>query len=184
MKKLLFIAALFLLQSFTLAYANRAYIKIVGTKQGVFMGDDTKPNMTLIKGFTFGGSNSKPTPSGTTVGGKKILNPVTITKEFGSCSPQLYAAFSTNELLKNVTIELYRPNDIGEYYLERTITLTNATIINIEDVYDEYQGNLNRESVTFAFQRIRIVHAKSGTVFEDGVTTPEKPLPSPKSSLE
>lgn len=61
--------------------------------------------------------------------GKRQHKPLTITKQFGAASPQLFNAHWTSEILQTVVIQITGPNSGqgGEQVYQR-ITLTNARI--------------------------------------------------------
>jgi len=111
---------------------HQFYMAIKGQKQGDFKGEATdarrRGKWTELLSFRYGAeppfdANSR-LPAG-----RRSHQPLTITKEEGSASPQLLQAHWSREMLDEVAIEIVgRPSGgSGEVVVER-ITLTNATI--------------------------------------------------------
>jgi type VI secretion system secreted protein Hcp len=86
--------------------------------------------------------------------GARQHNPIVFTHEVGPASPQLLHAADTHELLKTVTITIYRGNPEtraeSKYF---ALTLTNATVIGLRQ-YTEDGKFL--EDVSLAFQKLKL----------------------------
>ena len=109
--------------------------------------------------------------------GKRIHNPLTITKVFDKSSPKLYQALCTGEHLKNVTIKWYRINPTGseEHYF--THTLQDAIIVSIKawmpNALDaEKESYTHMEDVAFTYKKIKWVWEIDGVESEDSWAVP------------
>lgn len=111
--------------------AYQAYLSIKGNKQGQFKGEGTqdKRKDKWIEVLAFQMGVKAPYDVGTGLGsGKRRHQPVTITKEWGAASPQLWQALTSNETLQSVEIQFTRTSGTGAEQVYETIKLTNAVI--------------------------------------------------------
>jgi type VI secretion system secreted protein Hcp len=126
--------ALFLITSAVTSWAEYTfYVKIEGTKQGVFKGESTRAAwQTQIPCYQFQHDVTSPRDVATGLpSGKRQHGPIKILKKLGAASPQLYQALCTNELLKTVLISFIGTSADGTEEVIYTIKLTNATISTI-----------------------------------------------------
>lgn len=93
--------------------------------------------------------------------GKRVHQPVRITKEWSPSTPQLFQALTTNELLKSVRLEFIRELDDT---IHQTIELTNARIISARWYVAE---GLELEDVSFVFEKIAVKNLPGATSAED-----------------
>jgi type VI secretion system secreted protein Hcp len=149
---------------------TRIFITIEGVKQGKFKADggpqfgDRIPVLQL--GFEV--DSPRDLASGQ-ASGKRQYRPLSITKDWGAASPQLFQATATNEILKSVFIEIFRSTTAGTEEVVATIRLTNATIgkyrTSVSDATsgDGPAGRLI-DHAEFTFQKIEISNpvAKTG----------------------
>lgn len=164
----------FLLAGFGAAtvQADTIYISIKGMKQGPFKGEILQEG---IKGGRFAGlkfSFDAMSPHGPTSGmatGKFQHTPVTITKEWGGASPQLFQALVTNEVLLEIIIDFFGVNPEGNMVLSHSIRLTNASVANISHSTEPIAtgGVHHFENVSFLFQKIELVDVLSNTIAMD-----------------
>jgi type VI secretion system secreted protein Hcp len=91
--------------------------------------------------------------------GLRIHGPITITKSFDKGSPLLYQMLCTGEKAKEVSFKFYRilPNGSEENYF--TITLKNATIVEMKpSMLNHFDPNLAKydhmEDVSFTYAQI------------------------------
>lgn len=147
------------------------YISIDGTKQGKLKSDDGSPQ-SKIKIYGFGYQANLPgtlLPTGVT--GKRQHSPVSVIKPLSYCTPQLFQAFYTNEVLKSVVIELVKKQSDGSEVIYYTVRLTNATISKIGEKADPAGANVTNniplEEVLFNFQRIEMEHKEAKTMVMD-----------------
>jgi type VI secretion system secreted protein Hcp len=91
--------------------------------------------------------------------GKRVHNPLTVTKVFDKSSPKLYQALVTGERLSDVTLKYYRINPSGneEHYF--TIKLEDAIIVSIKpwipNALDRTKESYTHmEDVSFTYSKI------------------------------
>ncbi|MGZ3752340.1 MAG: type VI secretion system tube protein Hcp [Mucilaginibacter sp.] len=123
-----------------------AYATIEGARSGQIKGSSTN-NMNAGKieciGFMFSEKSPRDAASGM-ASGKMQPGSIIIVKHIDVASPLLMQAFTTNEDLTNVTIELYRQSGDGKMMAYQTVKLTNAGISQIT----QYAGTLAPVKVT------------------------------------
>jgi type VI secretion system secreted protein Hcp len=111
--------------------AFQAHISIKGNKQGQFKGegiqDKRKDKWIPVLAFQMGVQSPRDVGTGL-ASGKRRHQPVTITKEWGAASPQLWQALTSNETLQSVEIQFTRTSGTGAEQVYETIKLTNAVI--------------------------------------------------------
>jgi type VI secretion system secreted protein Hcp len=111
--------------------AFQAHISIKGKKQGQFKGegiqDRRKDKWIPVLAIKMGVQSPRDVATGQ-ASGKRQHQPVTITKEWGAASPQLWQALTSNEPLHSVEIQFTRTSGTGAEQVYETIKLTNAVI--------------------------------------------------------
>jgi type VI secretion system secreted protein Hcp len=85
--------------------------------------------------------------------GARQHSPIVFTHEVGPASPQLLHAAETHELLKTVTITIYKPSPTEAESKHFVLTLTGATVIGLRQ-YTEDGKFL--EDVSLAFQKLKL----------------------------
>lgn len=164
--------------------AYEFYVSIEGTKQGRFKGetgaarrgDGTAESLGAdkIAGIRYLSEVKSPRDVATgQASGKRQHQPITITKEWGAASPQLFQALVQNEVLKSVFFEFVKTSSQGTEVVYHTVKLTNATVSNIKayvdltdttgDPYDAHE----LEDVSFTFQKIEMENKEGQTVASD-----------------
>src|SRR5882672_5418563 len=114
------------------ANAAEFYVTIDGGPRVKFAGEGTGAHKNALVGIGYHYEMSSPRDLATgNATGKRQHGAVTFTKEWGAMSPMLLQACSTNEVLKTVTFEFYKPGPNGAQELYYTVTLTNATVSKI-----------------------------------------------------
>ncbi|MFZ0962955.1 MAG: type VI secretion system tube protein TssD [Terriglobia bacterium] len=163
--------------------ASVAYVKIEGTKQGTFKGESAGSigkDWIAVLAFSYEVKSPQDATTGQ-ASGKRQHNPVVITKQIDSTSPQIYQAIVNNEVLTRVTIEFLTPQADGTQKVYYTITLTNVTVTDVHQHMDQLvpiPTGTNplaiepMEDVSFAFQSIEVVSAAGQTSALDSWTTP------------
>jgi type VI secretion system secreted protein Hcp len=137
--------------------AFQYYVKVKGSKQGQFKAETKKSltksppvqvrlplnravaagessqDMIEITGFNFQTASPLDSGSGSATG-KRGHKPITITKEFGAATPQLFQAFCTRELLSEVVIGVVTGNQGGppKETVAPRISLTNSSVSSVE----------------------------------------------------
>jgi type VI secretion system secreted protein Hcp len=110
--------------------------------------------------------------------GRRVHNPITITKEIDKSSPKLFQALCTGEQMTKVTLDWYRINPQGKEEKYYTTELENATIVsmrtwmpNILRPEDRQMGHM--EDVSFAFEKIIVTWVDGGISGEDSWINPK-----------
>ncbi len=149
--------------------ADNIYLSIRAAKQGMLKGEVTQKGLEgKIAALRFHSevmSPRDPVPGLPT--GKRQHKPLTITKEWGAASPQLFLALVTNETLTEVVIDFVGvdPKVPGTMTLSHTVKLTNASVSSIVQSTDMMPNGTARqlEDVSFTFQKIEIMDARAKT---------------------
>jgi type VI secretion system secreted protein Hcp len=100
--------------------------------------------------------------------GRRVYQPITVTKQLNQSSPQILNALATNENLKTVVINFYETTHTGTEVNYYRVTLTNA---NISGDKQFTNGSTVSEDVSFVFQKIQQQSLTGGTTFQDDVVT-------------
>ena len=162
--------ALIGLTIFSDAYAAKVtYVSIKGSKQGYLHGELTEPqlkNFMPLSSVHLDVSIPRDPNSGVPVG-KRKYSPLTFIKPWSPASTQILEAAATNEILSEVVIRNYQTGPDGKQVLESTVTLTNASIVNVINQSIMVGADLQDfDTVSLVFQKIQITD-KSGDVFQD-----------------
>jgi type VI secretion system Hcp family effector len=136
--------------------AMTAYMTIEGVKQGKFK-DEIRLNSVVHD------ATARPA----TVGGRRQLNPIEVTKPIGPASPQLRQALTTSETLREVVISFQRPGGgPGKQKAAEKIVLTNARIVGIRNASN------GLEEISFTYEQILVTYVTGGTTATDDWLTP------------
>ncbi|HVN53727.1 MAG TPA: type VI secretion system tube protein TssD [Anaerolineaceae bacterium] len=152
--------------------ANQFLIRVKASKQGDLKSEVGKDKTLIpILGFSYGVSSPRDAANGQATG-KRQHKPLTIYKEWGVISPQLFQALVTNEVLTNVVIDEVRTNPKGQEEVYIEIRLTNAFVSEIEIDPEEVDVppvwlNQEIEAVSFTFARIEIENKAARIVAEN-----------------
>jgi len=171
MKSLFFVglgAALFLTLVASAAYSVETnYMKVTGSKQGVFKGKVTRngsnwSSVGEIRPYGIGVETPVDTPRGP---GERKYKPIVIRKRVDETSPQFRRAAATNEVLSEVVIQSVRSGSNGEDQVYRTITLKNALVTGVKEI----GGNRTNEEeeIQLTFQQIVITDSMGKTTATD-----------------
>ena len=114
------------------------YVTIQGKKQGQFKGESLREREKgKIPALRFVYEVKSPRDAATgQASGKRQHSPITITKEWGAASPQLFQALVMIEGLESVLFEFIQTGTEGAEEVYYTINLTNATIANLKQYLD------------------------------------------------
>jgi type VI secretion system secreted protein Hcp len=150
--------------------AYQFFVAIKGKKQGAFKGESAiDAHKSKIEGLAF--EYEVKSPRDLTTGqasGKRQHQPITIVKEWGAATPQLFTACVTNEVLPEVTFEFVRTNENGEEYTFHKIKLTDATISTVRQFtsggsdaassakHSASGDTKEMEAVSFTFRKIEV----------------------------
>ena len=104
--------------------------------------------------------------------GKRQHAPIAITKSIDKSTPVLYNALVNNENLTDVTITFYRPSSTGKTQEYFTIRLVNARVSGVESLSSEDSLTLDRETISFTYQKVIWTWDDGGITAEDDWETP------------
>jgi type VI secretion system secreted protein Hcp len=160
----------------------QGYVTIKGQSQGQFKGEGTAPKRKdkwiPISSFEYEVVSPRDAATGH-ASGKRQHKPVTVVKEWGAATPQIFTALTTNETLPEVELEFLKTNAQGEQYVFQKIKLTNATIARLHQFTgapeDAAGGTAKhtatpahaQEAVSFVFQKIEIENVDGKTTAQD-----------------
>lgn len=157
--------------------ANEFYVTIDGLKTGRFHGEGKKDsNKGKIVGLEFHSEVTSPRDVATGMPtGKRQHKPITITKEWGAASPQLFNALVTNESLTSVLFEFIDTLADGKEQVVQTVKLTGASISGFRQyigdvgnfIYDSTADSRKLENVTFYFRTIEMTNVAAKTTASD-----------------
>jgi len=152
--------------------ANVFFVSIKGAKQGQFKGETGK-DLTKIPflGFSYGVKSPHDAATGQ-ASGKRQHKPLTIVKEWGVVSPQLFEALVTNEVLTSVIVQEMRTDKSGKEQVYMEIRLTDAFVSEIEIDPERLENqpvwtDHEIERVSFVFRKIEIENKVSKTAASD-----------------
>jgi type VI secretion system Hcp family effector len=97
--------------------------------------------------------------------------PLTITKNYGQSTVQLFKAYSNKDVIKSVVIEVYKFTNAGTEVLDQTITLSNARITSFRQNFDNTpppgvaKGPI--DEFRFSYQKMSIAYVSSNVSWED-----------------
>ena len=161
--------------------AYQFYVAIKGKKQGAFKGESPRdPQKSKIEGLAFEYEVTSPRDLATgQAKGKRQHKPITIVKEWGAATPQLFTACVTNEVLPEVTFEFRKTNANGEEYTYHKIKLTDATIATVRQFtsgategassakHSSSTDTKELEAVSFTFRKIEVENTDGKTTAMD-----------------
>lgn len=159
-KILAYATALFI--SGQLLHAQTITLMIEGAKQGKFKAESNRSKFegkSELIGFLQEIVSPRDPASGAATG-KTSYQPVTLLKQSGASSPQIFQAMITNELLKKVNIDFYKTDQTGQEVNYYSITLENVSVSG----YKQFIGPLDNEKFNPAnnilFDEIKLVFQK------------------------
>jgi type VI secretion system secreted protein Hcp len=171
------------------------FMKIKGSKQGVFKGDVLKDDKGIEKdsvgiySVEYGIATPLDAASGLP-SGKRQHHPVTIVKRVGPSTINLLTAITNNEILSTATLSFWRPDGTGKLARFMGVELTNATIreynLTSSEETESSGGATERaggqiagasasqsttearlERVSFVFQKIEVTWTEGGLTYSD-----------------
>ena len=162
-----------------LAAASSFDVTIEGTKQGRFKGERGKGDKIAGLAFHYDVKTPRDLATGM-ASGKRQQGAITFTKAIDSSSPQIFQALIGNEVLKSVLFEFRTTNANGEEMVFYQITLTNASISEVEQYVGmsgpgtsadaKHLGASDSsplEDVSVTFQRIEVASQVGKTMAAD-----------------
>lgn len=163
--------------------AYEFYVTIEGTRQGAFKGESVREaHSSKIAGLSYRHEITSPRDVATgQASGKRQHGPITITKEWGASSPQIFQALVTNEVLKSVLFEFFHTTPDGLEEVYQTVKIVDATVSKLSQMtgtgesagsskttatYDTHE----LEEVSFTYRRIEVENLPGQTSAEDDWT--------------
>jgi type VI secretion system secreted protein Hcp len=142
--------------------ALSAYLTLVGQKQGAINGSVTEKaheNSILVHSY----DNLVTSPRDQTSGlptGKRVHQPITITKELDRSSVPLWNALVTNENMTTWQLKFWLTTSIETSTQIYTVSLTNAIVTSIREYRADSVAQANAsgaalQDVTFTYQKIQ-----------------------------
>ena len=169
---MLLLAILFSSSSFS--WSQYMMMTLDGQAQGKFKPESNRSghsDKTEVLGYIMEVKSPRDVATGQ-ASGKKQYQPIIIWKASGASSPQFFKAVTTNEIIKKLKFEFYKPDDVfktteGLYY---TIELENATISGYRQLMGSPENPEFKAKNPGMYDEIKIVFQKI-TVTEIKVKT-------------
>jgi type VI secretion system secreted protein Hcp len=110
--------------------------------------------------------------------GKRIHNPLMITKEVDKSSPKLFQALTSGEQLTDAKLEYYKISAQGEETLYYTVEIKNAIITSLRKYYPVCLDGNNKsmghmEDVSFTYETIIETFTPDGIEAQDSWSAPK-----------
>jgi type VI secretion system secreted protein Hcp len=153
------------------------YLSVTGVAQGLFKGEVVRKGFEgKIAGLSFDYELVSPRDAVSgMVTGKRQHKPIRIKKAWGPASAQFFAAQVRNEPL-SIVMDFFMPDPMtGAMILDRTIRLTNATVVSFASHSDVFEVNTKvppTDTIELTFQQIEITDHRSKQVVGDGLMAP------------
>lgn len=150
------------------------YMTVEGESQGKIEGScDHKGHEKSILAYAVDHKITMPTdPHSGLSSGKRLHEPLVLTKEFDKSSPKLYQALCKGEHLKNVEIKYFRVDEKGKQQHYFTQQLKDAIVVSMEPFVPhaldkENQHIRHMEKVGFTYGNIKWKWEPDGIETED-----------------
>ncbi len=151
---------------------TQIYVGVKGKKQGAFKGESVRSG-TEEQFAALSLDYDLRVPLDATTGGpsgKRQHSPLSIVKEWGAASPQLFQALVTNEELETVEIDCYGPGIDGGTELVHKVRLSNAGVASIEQSSGQVGGARELERVAFSFETLEHLTPGEGLLAKDSLS--------------
>ena len=177
MAKKIFLTTIAILAISAAIHSQTIALLAEGTKQGIFKAESTKnmlSDRSEITGYLQEVTSGREAASGMATG-RRTHQPVIILKQSGASSPQFFQALCTNEVLKKVVIDFYKPDaTTGSEINYYTVTLENVSVTG----YKQFIGPLENEKfnpdnnslfdeIKLTFQKITVEDKAGMTIATD-----------------
>jgi type VI secretion system Hcp family effector len=145
------------------------YLTVNASSQGELVGEGGKKTNAKgipILGYSLGVDTPQSSGSGQATG-KRTYEPVSVYKNAGPVTVQIYQALTNNEMLLKVEILVYKTTKAGKESLYFKITLTNARISALQHEPGDTVDQDELETIQFTFQKIELENLLAGTSVVD-----------------
>ncbi|MEN8205544.1 MAG: type VI secretion system tube protein TssD [Pseudomonadota bacterium] len=101
--------------------------------------------------------------------GKRQHKPFTVTKLVDKASPLIFNILANNENITEWQLDCWRPSRGGKEFHYKSIILTTPGIVDVlnESPHERGTYHVERELVSFIYQKIQWVYHESGVIVED-----------------
>ena len=162
--------------------AYQLYFTVEASKQGKLKGEIATPaHKDKMGGLSFQYAIEAPhDPATGQTTGKRHHSAITVVKEWGAATPQLFQALVANETLPKVIFEFFQTSRAtGKEEAFYRVTLDNAAVSSIKQYtgaateassvkHSTYGASSNElEAVSFTFQKILVEHLLAKTAGAD-----------------
>lgn len=150
------------------------FVSATAANQGAIKGESSQPGKehqiaALALDYVLTSPRDVATGQAT---GKRLHSPLSIVKEWGAATPQLFHALFRNETLKTVEIDCYGVDLQGKEGLVHKVKLTNALVTSIRQVTRGLRGLSgvrDLETVAFSFGQIEHLSPKDAVLASDSL---------------
>ncbi len=148
------------------------FVSAQGKKQGALKGESPRQqNQHQFAALTLDYELRSPRDAATgQASGQRQHSPVTIVKEWGAATPQLFQALVTNEVLQTVVIDCYGVSKEGKEAVVHKVKLTNERVASIKQVAggSDHPALRELETVAFSFEGIEHLSPADAVLASDG----------------
>jgi type VI secretion system secreted protein Hcp len=135
------------------------FVAVKGKTQGSFKGEGGAADKQHFAALALDYEVKSPRDSATgQVSGRRQHLPLSVVKEWGAATPQLFQALVTNEVLETVVIDCYGHSAEGKEAIAHRVKLSDAHVVSIQQVGGTKAasppGLRELETVAFAFEKI------------------------------
>jgi len=136
------------------------FVAVKGKTQGSFKGEGaTDKQQFAALALDYEVKSPRDSATGQASGKRQHL-PLSVVKEWGAATPQLFQALVTNEVLETVDIDCYGHSAEGKEAIAHRVKLSNAHVVSIQQVGGTKAasppGLRELETVAFAFEKIEL----------------------------
>lgn len=149
---------------------TKIFVAAKGKKQGALKGESTRPGTEhQFAALSLDYELRSPRDLATgQASGQRQHSPVSIVKEWGAASPQLFQALVGNEVLETVEIDCYGVLASGESAIVHKLKLANASVTSIRQIGGGDAGARELETIAFAFEKLEHLSPAGVVLASDG----------------
>lgn len=149
---------------------SRIFVAAKGKKQGQLKGESARQETKdRFPALSLDCEISSPRDSVTgQARGKRRQSALSIVKEWGAASPQLFQALVTNEVLETVDVDCYGLLESGKEGVVYKLKLSNAAVTSIRQSGGPEAGARELETIAFTFEGIEHLSPAGAVLASDG----------------